>query len=95
MNNLKILTLKGFLLKGLVYDFNFFAEASFSIRMPENISNFLNLEIFCLQDFNERASLNERFLHDLINLKELSLDKVFDSIDDDVQYLFKSLTKLK
>ena len=95
MKNLKSLTLKGFLLTGLDYDFNFLAEASFSIRMPENITNFLNLEIFCLQNLNERVSLNERFLHDLINLKELNLDKVFDSIDDDVQYLFKSLTKLK
>ena len=40
-------------------------------------------------------SLNERSLEDLVNLEELVLCAVFNSIDPDVQYLFKNLNKLK
>ena len=39
--------------------------------------------------------VNEDFLRDLINLGDLTLNSVFDTIDSNVQYLFKNLTNLK
>ena len=95
MKNLKVLSLRGFSLHCIDVEFNYLTEATFSIKVPENICNFYNLEKLCLENFTDKISLDEKFLEHLVNLEELKLDDVFDSIDEDVQYLFKSLVKLK
>ena len=95
LKNLKILSLKGLILNGIDAELNHIIEATFSLRMPENILNFYNLENLCLENFTDKISIDENFLETLINLEELKIDNVFDAINDNVQFLFKSLIKLR
>ena len=95
MKNLMKLKLKGFLLVNIDEELNNLVEASFCIRIPTNISNFFKLEKLHIEGLTEKIVLNENFLENLINIKELILINVFNSIDSDVQFLFKKMTKLK
>ena len=95
LSYLKSLTLKNVSLNGIDAEFNGLTEAFFSFRIPDNILNFYNLEKLCLEDFYVRISLDEHFLENMVNLEELELNNVFNSIDSNVRYLFKSLKKLK
>ena len=97
MKNLKVLKMDRFILKGVDEEFNYLTEASFSIQLPDNISKFIHLKTLCLKDFyiSSQVALNEQFLEDLVNLEELELISVLNSINPEVRYLFKSLTKLK
>ena len=95
MRNLRSLTLNRFVLQGVDAEFDYLLEGSFSRQMPENILNFVNLKKLRLLEITELISLDEQFLEDLVNLEDLELNRVFSSIDSDVQFLFKSLTKLK
>ena len=94
MKKLNNLQMFGFILDSTDADFNYLTKASFNVRTPENILNFSNLESLCMSNFYERIILNESYLEGLVNLKDLCLNVVFGSIDSNVQYLFKSLTKL-
>ena len=95
LDNLKSLNLNGIVLVGVDNEFNYLTEANFHIRIPENMSNFFNLKKLSLTCLNEKISINEKFLEDLVYLEELFLYDVFDSIDPDATYLFKSLINLK
>ena len=95
LKNLNSLTLDHVELKGIDMEFNYLTEASFTIKIPENIVNFYNLEKLCLEHIYPSIPVNETFLENLTSLEELKLKRAFDSIDEDVQYLFKSLTNLK
>ena len=96
VKSLNSLTLDHVQLKGIDAEFNYLTEASFSdCKIPENIVNFYNLEKLCLERIYSRIPLKERFLEELINLEDLKLESAFNSIDEDAQYLFKNLTKLK
>ena len=76
-------------------DLKYIKETSFINQLPQNISNFTNLKNLCLEYFDEQISLNEGFLQDLVQLEELKLHYIFNSIDSDLQFLFKNLIKLK
>ena len=95
MRNLKVFKTSGLILKGVDNTFNYLTDASFSTQLPENISNFVGLQKHALQGFSSKITLDEDFLKDLVNLEELRLQGVFKSIDENAQYLFKTLTKLK
>ena len=95
MKKLKNLKLKKAILCGIDKEFDYLEEASFDSRIPDNISNFINLTKLELEWHTEIIQLSENFLEDLINLEYLRLAKVFDSIDLNAQYLFKNLIKLK
>ena len=82
-------------LNGIDKDLNYLEEASFHIKIPDNISNFVNLRILRISGLDDKLELTESFLEDLINLEELRLWDVFDSMDSNVLYLFKDLVKLK
>ena len=95
LKNLNNLTLHNVELKGIDVEFNYLREASFTFKMPVNIVNFYNLEKLSLVNIFQSILLDETFLETLTSLEELKLFIAFDSIDADVQYLFKNLTKLK
>ena len=95
IKKLKILKLQGYSLFGIDKEFNNLEEASFDFQIPENVSNFSNLKKLNLKNLTRKIVLEENFLEDLINLEELVLDDVVDSIDSNAQYLFKKLIKLK
>ena len=95
MRNLKSLKLLGYVLNGVDAEFNYLTKASFKFRLPQNISNFVNLKSLSLDFGYEFITINERFLEDLVNLEDLALSCVFNSIDPNVQFLFKTLIKLK
>ena len=96
VKNLKILHLQNVIVSNDVdEELKNLTEASFNLQIPKNISNFSNLEKLYLKNIEFQISINERFLEDLIHLKELYLQDVFSSIDDAVQFLFKRSTKLK
>ena len=95
LKNLKILKTNNLIFEGAVEEFNYLTEASFSIQMPDNISNFVALQKLSLKQIKKPVPLNETFLESLVNLEELELINVFKSIDVELKYLFKSLTKLK
>ena len=78
LNSLKLYQVE---LKEIDFEFNYLNEASFNSKIPENIVNFCNLERLCLEYINETSyRLEERFLEDLVNFKELRLDSAFKSI---------------
>ena len=95
LRHLKSLQLYSFILDGIDAEFNYLTKGNFAHRLPENISNFIHLKSLSLRHVRELISIDERFLEDLVNLEDLTLNRVFISIDPNVQFLFKSLIKLK
>ena len=94
MKHLKGLILKDFVLSGVDAEFNYISVGSFNRSMPDNILSFVNLRKLVLEDFTNQIAINEKFLEEFFNLEHLELYAVFKAIDDDVQYLFKTLIKL-
>ena len=95
IKKLKTLSLKYSYLEGINKKFNYLREAYFHIFLPDNISNFTNLKVLTLEGFHEKITLNESFLEELINLEDLKLHLIIESIDSNARYLFKTLIKLK
>ena len=98
LKNLKSLKLHGFILSDDYRhsNFNLIEKVSFRHQIPNmTLNNFLQLKKLSLEIFDRQITLNENFLNDLINLEELSLIKVFDSIELNSKFLFKNLIKLK
>ena len=95
IKTLKALHLSNLILEGVDEEFNYLENASFGIKIPDNILNFFNLKVLSLENLMRKIVLTESFLKDLIHLEELSLSSVFDSIDSNVQYLFRNAIKLK
>ena len=81
IKKLQSLKLINLILVDVDTEFNHLTEASFSIQVPENISNFFNLVKLKLENLKEKISLNEQFLEYLVNLEELGLKSVSNSID--------------
>ena len=95
LRRLQTLKFEGYILEGVDKEFTSLTEASFTNKIPENISNFVNLKKLSLKSIDPKLVLRENFLDDLRNLEELTLDKVFDSNDPDMKFLFKNLVGLK